>query len=142
MTEPSDEIAFWLLVRQRSGGKPWLFVPLAMSDQITLALVPNTVATRSVIVPRAYSMLRTAGLLGANIYDIQTGRQSCVISGATLGGQPIPNIETQVRDVEPFRNQSVEYAVDGYLGLDFLFGKCASLAIETQTLRVRLRLRH
>lgn len=120
MADRSDEIAFRLWLRWDSEAKRgWLVVPLEIGGRVTLAMAPNTIATRSVIAPPALQLLRAEGLIGANIYDIQTGSASCVPAGCRLGGHPIPDLETRVRDIDRFRNANGDYLVDGSPGSRF-----------------------
>lgn len=142
MTEPGEEIAFrWLVRREQQSGRWWLVVPFTVGRGASLAMVPNTVANRSVITPPAFRRLRASGLTGADLIDFRTGRQEYVLRNVRLAGLPVPDFGVQVRDVEPLRMTGKQYLVDGYLGIDVLFGLFSSLAIDTRTLWVTVRLR-
>jgi hypothetical protein len=104
-------------------------------------MVPNTAASRSAITPTAIQRLRDAGLVGADTFEFPTGRTSTLLRNVTIVGQAAPDLEVRIRDVEELRDAPGQYVVDGYLGLDYLFGAFAALNVDTQTLRVRLGLR-
>lgn len=104
-------------------------------------MIPNTVASRSVITPQAFRRLRDAGLVGADIFDFRSGLRSGILRNVTIAGQAAPDLEVRIREVDELLVAPGQYIVDGYLGLDYLFGAFASLTVDTQTLRVRLGLR-
>jgi hypothetical protein len=116
-------------------------VPFYLRDSERLLLVPNTVASRSVITSPTFHRLRRAGLIGADIVDFPSGGLSCVLQNVTIAGQAAPDVEVRIRDVDELLGASGQYLVDGYLGLDYLFGAFASLSVDTQSLQVRLGLR-
>jgi hypothetical protein len=139
LTDSSSEIAFRLRVRRDPVHcKWWIAVPLNLGESQDLWLIPNTVASRSVITPSAFDRLREAGLVGADILDFQSGRRSGVLRNVTIANQAAPDVEVRIRDVDELRVAPDQYVVDGYLGLDYLFGAFASLTVDTQTLHVRL----
>jgi hypothetical protein len=43
---------------------------MSVGNKIELGMVPNSVATRSVITPDAYQALRAANLIGLDVFDI------------------------------------------------------------------------
>ncbi len=116
-------------------------VPLRVGESQNLWMVPNSVASRSAITQTAFFRLQNAGLIGANIVDFPTGRKSCVLNNARVLGQQVPDLHVRIRDVDEFLVADGEYVADGYLGMDYLFGAFTSIAIDTQTLQVKLGLR-
>ena len=142
MPTPSDEIRSRLVLRSDSARRrSWLALQLRVAGVTKLELVPNSVATRSVITPDAYRILRAANLISLDIFDINTGRVTSVLRNVTIGGRPAPDLTVQVRDVPELLGSDDQYLVDGYLGLDYLFfGDFGSIEINTRTLRVTLRL--
>lgn len=108
---------------------------------MTLAMVPNTVANRSVITPTGLQPLRTTGWVGADLIDFRTGRKEVVLRDVRLAGHALPDFTVQVREIPALRTVGQEYLVDGYLGIDVLSGMFTSLAIDTRTLRVTVRLK-
>jgi hypothetical protein len=141
LSESSNEISFRLSVRRDPvRRKWWLVVPLNVGETGNLVLVPNSVASRSVITPPAFRRLREAGLIGADIFDFPSGRLSCILSNVRIADQAAPDLKVRVRDVDELLVARDEYVVDGYLGLDYLFGAFTSLTIDTQRLRVTLGL--
>lgn len=142
MTEQSDEISFRLHVRRdRTTSKWWLAAPLKVGGHVTLWLVPNTIALRSVIAPPAWRLLRLEGLIGADIVDFRSGHQTCVLRDTRVGGHDISDLVVQVREVEEMRLSGDRYAVDGYLGLDFFLMRFATVTLDTRRLRLTLRLK-
>jgi hypothetical protein len=104
-------------------------------------MVPNSLATRSVVTPATYQEPRGLGLTGLDIVDLPTGRATTILHNVRIGNQPAPDLEVQVRDVPELLAPDGQYLVDGDLGLDYLFfGDFGSIAINTGTLRVTLRL--
>jgi hypothetical protein len=139
LTDPSSEISFRLRVRHDPvHRKWWIAVPLHVGASRDVLMIPNTVASRSVITPQAFRRLRDAGLVGADILDFRFGHRSGVLPNVTIANQVAPDLEVRVRDVDELLVAPEQYVVDGYLGLDYLFGAFASLTVDTQTLRVRL----
>jgi len=113
---------------------------MSVGGTIALAMIPNSIATRSVITPLAYQQLRTANLVALDDFDLRTGRVNAVLNDVWIGDQPAPDLTVQVRDVPELLAPEGQYLVDGYLGLDYLFcGDFGSLEINTRTLRVTLR---
>lgn len=142
MIEPSKEISFRLYMRRgRQTGKWWLFVSLDVAEVVSLAMVPNTVANRSVITPPALQQLRAMGLVGADLIAFRTGRREVVLRNVLLAGHSIPDFTVQVREIQALRTAGHQYLVDGYLGIDVMFGMFSSLAIDTRTFRVTVRLK-
>jgi hypothetical protein len=141
MPTAGDEIRFRLQLRaDRARDRAWLTVPVNIASDAKLELVPNSVATRSVITPVAYRKLRTARLIGLDVFDLQSGRVTAVLRDVLIGGSPAPDLTLQVRDVPELLDSEGLYLVDGYLGLDYLFfGDFGSIEINTRTLRVALR---
>lgn len=141
MTDRGD-ISFRLRVRRDrdpSAQRRWLVIPIAVGGTQTLSMLPNSVATRSVITPAAARSLRREGLLGADIVDLSTGRTTGVLKRLHLADNLIPDLEVQVREIPALRGSDGEYVVDGYLGLDFFFGPFSLITIDTRTLRITLR---
>jgi hypothetical protein len=113
---------------------------MIIGHAIALAMVPNSVATRSVITPAAYQRLRAVNLIGLDVFDIHSGRVTSVLRDVSISDQPAPNLTVQVRDVPELLDRDGHYLVDGYLGLDYLFfGDFGAIEINTRTLRVTLR---
>jgi hypothetical protein len=142
MTEPGGDISFRLWVRfdpDPGTRRRWLVVPLEVGSIRASEMVPNTVATRSVITPSAARRLRLEGLLGADVVELASGRTTRVLSGVRLAGRAVPDLEVRVRDVPALKGSSGEYLVDGYLGLDFFLGLFRQITIDTRTLRITLR---
>jgi hypothetical protein len=140
--ESDNEISFRLRVRRDAiHRKLWIGVPLRIGESGNLLLVPNSVASLSVITPSAFERLRRAGMIGADIFDFPTGRMSCVLRGVTIAGQAAPDLHVRIRDVDELIGADDRYLMDGYLGLDYLFGAFASITVDTQRLQVRLGLR-
>jgi hypothetical protein len=141
MRVPGSEISFRLgLQTDRTRDRSWLTVPMKVADTIALAMIPNSIATRSVITPAAYQQLRTANLIGLDVFDLYSGRVTSVLRDVSISHQPAPDLTVQVRDVPELLDGEGNYLVDGYLGLDYLFfGDFGSIEINTRTLRVTLR---
>ena len=100
MTDQGGEIAFRLRVRRGPRtDRWWLVVPLEVGRHATLAMVPNTVAGRSVITPAALQLLRAAGLPGADIGDFRSGRRDYLLRDVRLGGRSVPDVRVPVRHV-------------------------------------------
>jgi hypothetical protein len=140
--EPETEITFRLRVRRDPGSverRQWFYVPIDIGEKRTLAMVPNTMASRSVITTDTAEELSMGGLVGADIVDLSTGRRSHVLRGLRLAGHPIPDFAVRVREVPGLRGSSGVYVVDGYLGLDFFFGLFRLITIDTRTLKLTLR---
>jgi hypothetical protein len=114
---------------------------MSIGNVAALDLVPNTVATRSVIVPSAYRRLREANLIGLDVFDFQTGRVTSLLRDVWIGEQRAPDLTVQIRDVPELLAAGGQYLVDGYIGLDYLFfGDFGSVEVNTRTLRVTLQL--
>jgi hypothetical protein len=139
--ETGYEISFRLRVhRDVARRKWWLVVPMRIGETGELAMVPNPVATRFVNTPPAYRRLKQEGLIYADIFEFRTGRVSSLLRNVRIAKQAVPDLEVRVRDVDALLVAGDEYVVDGYLGLDYLFGAFAAITIETRTLWVTLRL--
>jgi len=141
MPKPNDDISFRLRFRMdRLRQRTWLAVPTSIGSIATLDLVPNSVATRSVITPIAYHKLRDLELIDLDIHDLQSGRVTSVLGSVSIAGLSAPDLAVQIRDVPELLGSDGRYLVDGYLGLDYLFfGDFGSIEINTRTLRVTLR---
>jgi hypothetical protein len=140
--ETGDVISFRLRARHDSvHQKWWLGVPLNIGEFGNLLLVPNSVASRSVITPSAFQRLRREGLIGADIYEFPTGRMSCLLRDVSIVNQAVPDLHVRIRDVDELIGADDRYLMDGYLGLDYLFGAFASITVDTQRLQVTLGLR-
>lgn len=115
-------------------------MPVGIKDQAKLELVPNSIATRTVITPIAYQKHRSANLIGLDVFDFHSGRVTSVLRDVSIGSRVAPDVTAQVRDVPEFLDAEGHYMVDGYLGLDYLFfGDFGSIEINTRTLHVTLR---
>lgn len=141
MRVPGSEISFRLgLQSDRTRDRSWLTVPMKVAETIALAMIPNSIATRSVITPATYQQLRTANLIGLDVFDLHSGRVTSVLRDVSISHQPAPDLTVQIRDVPELLDGEGNYLVDGYLGLDYLFfGDFGSIEINTRTLRVTLR---
>jgi hypothetical protein len=114
---------------------------MSVGKILGLEMVPNSVATRSVITPSAYQALRAADLISLDVFDFGTGRTTSVLRVVSINEQPAPDLTVQVRDVPNLLTRDGRYLADGYLGLDYLFfGDFGSVEINTRTLHVTLRL--
>lgn len=148
MSDQDDEIAVRLAVyreldqdgRPKRRGKWWLAVPIEVEQKVPLALVINTIATRSVITPPALERMRQAGLSGADILTLGTRRQDFVIRNVRLGGHLIPEFAVQVRHVPGLQIADGRYLVDGYIGLDVLFGSFSIISVDTRRRIMTVRL--
>jgi hypothetical protein len=138
----NGEITFRLGLRtDRDRDRSWLVISVNVGGRLSLELVPNSVATRSVISPEAYQALRAADLIGLDVFDFRTGRVTSVLRNLSINRQPAPDLTVQVRDVPELLTRDRRYLVDGYLGLDYLFfGDFGSIEINTRALHVTLRL--
>jgi hypothetical protein len=142
VSESGGEISFRLRTRRdHVHSKLWLVVPVRIADSEDLMMVANSIASRSVLTPPAFSKLRKAGLTGADILDFPSGRVSCLLKDMRIAEHAVPDLLVRVRDVDEFLIADDEYVVDGYFGLDYLLGAFSSFAIETATLRVTLGLK-
>ena len=113
---------------------------MSIGGVATLDLVPNSVATRSVITPTTYHKLRDLELIDLDIHDLKSGRLTSVLRNVSIADLPAPDLTVQIRDVPELLGGDGRYLVDGYLGLDYLFfGDFGSIEINTRTLRVTLR---
>jgi hypothetical protein len=138
--DSGNEISFRLRLRHDAlHQKWWLGIPLNIGEFGNLLLVPNSVASRSVITPAAFQRLRRKGLIGADIYDFPSGRMSCVLRDVSIVNQAAPDLHVRIRDVDELLGSDDEYLVDGYLGLDYLFGAFSSVFVDTQRLQVTLK---
>jgi hypothetical protein len=141
MPGPDDEISFRLRTRaDQTRNRAWLVIQMSVGNSITMEMVPNSVATRSVITPTTYRRLRGADLIGLDVFDFHTGRVTSVLRNVSIGNRQAPDLTVQIRDVPELLAGDGQYLVDGYLGLDYLFfGDFGSIEINTRTLRVALR---
>jgi hypothetical protein len=115
-----------------------LVIPLRVGAALTLAMVPNTAASRSVITPVAFTRLQGLGLVGPAVPHIPSGMRGCVLRALTVAGHPLAEFEVQIRDVDALRTDVGESAVDGYLGLDFFFANFAAIRFELKRFRLTL----
>lgn len=141
MPNQDEEISFRLrLRRDRLRKRIWLVVPMSVGGVAALNLVPNSVATRSVITPVAYRKLRDLSLIDLDVHDFQSRRVTSVLGTVSVGDRSAPDLTVQVRDVPELLDGDGKYLVDGYLGLDYLFfGNFGFIEINTRTLQVTLR---
>ena len=115
-------------------------MPLFVGGTTPLWMVPNSLATRSVLTPAAAAELRVLGLAGADITQLGSGRRGCVLSGLSVKGHPLQEMEFQIRDVPEFRDRDDQYLVHGYLGLDFFWTNFKAIRFEFRTARLTFEL--
>lgn len=105
-------------------------------------MIPNSAATRSVIVPPAFEQLRSAGLAGDAIVRLPSRSRHAAIGPLTVGGEPLDAFEFEVRDVAQLRAADGHYAADGYLGFDFFLTHFDAMRFEFRSRRLTLEFRN
>ena len=79
-----------------------------------------------------------AGLVGASVHDIQSEWQRCTLKTLTLVDHTLTDMDVQIRDVPQRRMPNGQYAVDGYLGLDFFYANFEAIRFELRKFRLTL----
>ncbi|HEY7036110.1 MAG TPA: hypothetical protein VH482_32555 [Thermomicrobiales bacterium] len=133
MPDQSDEIDCHLKEFEGAG---WLVILLGVGADQILAMVPNPLASRSVISPATFARLVEQGVVSAGIHDIRTRAKSCILRHLSIEGQPVPDLEVRIRKHASFLR------ADGYLGQDFLFGNFTDIHLDIDRRLLRLKRRH
>src|SRR5205809_517155 len=125
MPEPGDEITCHLTFRDGdSEARGWPVIPLRVGGDHILAMVPNPLASTSVISPATFERLVAHGLVSSGIHDIRTRAKSCVLRHLSIEGQLVPDLEVRIRKHASFLR------ANGYLGQDFLFGNFTDIHLD------------
>lgn len=98
-------------------------------------MVPNPLASKSVISPATFARLVEHGVVHAGIHDLRTRAKSCVLRHLSIEGQSVPDLEVRIREHASFLR------ADGYLGQDFLFGNFTDITLDVDRRLLKMKRR-